>query len=45
MYFAILDKNHKVVNVVVSDSETNEGINLEGKNYAGIGWTYHPEKG
>ena len=44
MYFAILDKNHKVVNVVVSDSETNEGINLEGKNYAGIGWTYHPEK-
>lgn len=43
MYFAILD-NNKVVNVVVSDSETNEGKNLEGKNTAGIGWTYHPDK-
>ena len=44
MYFAILDNNNKVVNVVVSDSETNEGKNLEGKNTAGIGWTYHPDK-
>jgi len=43
MYFAILD-NNKVVNVVVSDSEMNEGKNLEDKNTAGIGWTYHPDK-
>jgi len=49
MYYAVIDDTNKVINVVTSINEINE-INhkqthkrTQGKNYAGIGWTYHPE--
>ena len=50
MYYAVIDDTNKVLNVVTSINEINE-INhkqtykkTQGKNYAGIGWTYHPEQ-
>ena len=52
MHLAQIDKNNIVLNVIVADSEfcydTNNSVktykNVEGKNYAGIGHIYHPDK-
>ena len=52
MHLAQIDKNNIVLTVIVADSEFRYDSkkyvktykNVEGKNYAGIGHIYHPDK-